>query len=223
MAWLDDQACDRIGHHPIHNKVAGIIIPGVEIDEPPGKGLHRHVQARAVFVISPVPGGGTFAFAYEVPAGRYNPTVQDGLDHRICGGNARRKPRRPWDRLAVLLEVGDVEQLERVRTEKIGDVRHPGRKAPPLKVARFELYRLPPVHGVNHIDELPVHLAPGDLLLAQDDIQAVSTVTEVQLAHDALEVMVGAQGLAASLLCYHIPAARRKLSTLVTSMFGEIW
>src|SRR5207244_11922475 len=102
------------------------------------------------------------------------------------------------DRLVVLLEVGDVEELERVGTEEIGDVSHPGGNAPPLEIAGFELYRLTPVHGVDHIDKLPVHLTPGNLLLAQDDIQAVSAEAEVQLAHDALEVMVGAQGLAAA-------------------------
>src|SRR5713226_3351482 len=169
MAWLDNQAGDVIVYHPIDDEVARIIVPGVEVNEPPGERLHRYIQARAVLMVLPVPSGRAFTSTDDVTACRDTPfqNIFIGLDDRIRRRDTRRKPRRTRHRLPVLLEVGNVQKLERVGTEEISDVGHPGRNAAILEIAGFELYRLAPVHRVNDIDELPIHLAPSNLLFPQ--------------------------------------------------------
>src|SRR5713101_4326239 len=200
MAWLDNQVFEVIRSHRTDNEVVGIIVPGVEVDESPGERLHRYVQARAVFVISPVPTARAFALPYDVTANGSAPfqNILVGLELCVTRWDTRRKPRRTRHWLAVLLEVGNIQEVERVSAKEISDISHPRRNAAILEVTGFKLHRFTPVHRVDDIDELPIHLAPSNLLFPQHHIKIVRPVAEVQFAHDTLEVVIVSHRLAAA-------------------------
>ena len=95
-----------------------------------------------------------------------------------------------------MLKVRNPQEVERVCPKEIGRIRHPDRQPAPLVVTRLKLDGLTPVHAVDDINELAVHFTPGNLLFAQDHIQVVGAIADIQLAHDAFKVMIGAESFA---------------------------
>ena len=171
-----------------------VLVPRIIVDQPPGERLHGDVQAHGVLMVAEIAGGRPPRLAVFV-ADRRLPAVQPRLDRVVARADQRRIPRRAGDGVPILFEIRNPQQVKRIVTEEIGHVRHPGRQTPPLVIARFELHRLAAIHPVDDVDELAVHLAPGDLLFAEHDVEVVRPVADVQLAHDALEVVVRPRGL----------------------------
>src|SRR5262249_48602027 len=54
------------------------------------------------------------------------------------------------------------------------------------------------IHRIDNVNKLPVHFSPGDLLFAEDDIETVGAIADIQLAYDALKIMIGARRLTAT-------------------------
>ncbi len=89
-----------------------------------------------------------------------------------------------------MFEVKNVHQLDSVLSKMKGGVRHPGRQASPLIVLAFQLHGFTAVYRVHDVNEPAIHLAPGDLLLADQEIESRAAQAHIKLAQNALAGVV---------------------------------